>query len=145
MTSRVGAPGAGWRPAGQFKKAGLNSDVVENLNAMADAAGRANAVDFGKEGIHTSQGFYQTSQSQSVTVSFKWALAKTPLSPGTWDFPTIAMGTVLNPGGSQPNSLVRSTDEIEMVNYSPNIFAPQDGLVLVAEINQIWVAIHAAC
>jgi len=145
MTIRVSAPGAGWRPAGQFKKSGLNSDVVDNLNAMSDAAGRANAIDFGKEGIHTASGFYSAGGQQAVTVSFQWALAKTPLSPGTWDFPTVAMGTKLSPGGSQPNSLVRSSEDVEMVNYSPNIFAPQDGLVLLAEINQIWVAIHAAC
>ena len=145
MTSRVSAPGAGWRPAGQFKKDGLNRDVVENLNAMADAAGRANAVDFSEEGIHTSAGFYKTGKQLSSTVSFKWAIAKSPLSPGTWEFPAMATGLSLESGGSQPNSLKKTTEEVEMINYSPNIFAPQDGLVLLVDVDGLWVAIHAAC
>ena len=142
MTSRVSAPGAGWRPAGQFKKAGLNSEVVENLNAMADSAARANVMDFGKEGIHTSQGFYSTGGSQAQSSVMKIVLLQDALLPGTYDLPGQAKGAIMELGSN--NRLAQTSEVVDVVNYSTSIYGPIGGLVLAQEWSGVLVAVGSS-
>lgn len=142
MTSRVSAPGAGWRPAGQFKKDGLNRDVVENLNAMADAAGRANAVDFSEEGIHTSAGFYKTGNRQAASSAMQIILLSDALFPGTYDMPGTAKGVLMEVASG--NRLSQTSESVDVVNYSTSIYGPIGGLILAQEWSGLLVAIGSS-
>ena len=141
MTNRVSAPGGGWRPAGHFKKAGLNSDVVENLNSMADAAGRANVMDFGKEGVHTSQGFFSTSQNVP-SGNIKIVRLLTKLEPGSQSSPKKATGFVMETSDTVSGRLTQSTEKVEIINYLGLIYGPAGSLVICHELNGLNVVVE---
>ena len=133
----------GWQPNTHYKPGTpIRSD---DLNSIAQAAARGNGTPFECDGLHTADRSYLSQAAGGTTNVIYPVKMKEPLAPGAYDFPARAIGYILIQGGSEPDSLEVSTDEIDVVNYSPNIFAPKDGFVIVEQIYGVNVAKHSAC
>lgn len=139
MTNRVSAPGAGWRPPGQFKKAGMNSEVVETLNSMGDQIGRVGAMDFGREGLHTSQGFYRAPQDNNQD-RLKVVRLTTKLKPGSQSAPTKAQAFIMET--SESGRLTQLSEKIEIINYMGGVYGPVGALVICHELNGLNVVVE---
>lgn len=135
-------PGPGWQPTGKIQpnKKGSQTEA-DYLNALAEAAARANHLDFSKPGFHTQSGFYATEQSSSSGSTMKIVLLQDALLPGTYDLPGTANGLRMTVSNGK---LVVTSESIPVVNFSTSIYGPIGGLVYTLSYEGLNVAIGSA-
>lgn len=95
---------------------------------MGEAVSRANQMDFGKEGIHTQNGFFSTNSDQSQSSIIQIIKLIDALLPGTEDMPGRAQGYVMEE--SSGDRIVSTGTTVSVLNYSTSIYGPIGGLVL---------------
>lgn len=139
--SKITAPGPGWRPPGKIRSKNFRDATGALLNSMGEAVARANQMDFGREGIHTQNGFFATNPEQASSSSLKIVLLRDSLLPGTYDLPGVANGVLMEPSG---NRLLPGSDVVSVVNYSTSIYGPIGGLVMAMEWNGLLVAVGSS-
>ena len=139
----IEAAGAGWRMPGKLKSKNFRDSTAPLLNSIGDSVERANKMDFGREGIHTQHGFFQTNPDAAQSSAMIIVLLRDALFPGTYDLPGVASGTLMEQSGSG-NTLQDTGEDVEVVNYSTSIYGPIGGLVLCNTFNGLNVAVGSS-
>lgn len=85
-------------------------------------------MDFGKEGIHTQNGFFSTNSDQSASSQIQVIKLIDALLPGTEDLPGRAQGYLMQE--SSNDRMIPSSEVVSVVNYSTSIYGPIGGIVL---------------
>lgn len=91
-------------------------------------------------GFYGAMGFFP--EDKAVGAVDEWVTCLEPLMPGAFDFPSYARAQLLT---GRPGPLQNSGEPVDIVNYSPNIFAPTGGLVLVDRSSSPSIAKHSSC
>lgn len=96
-------------------------------------------------GLNNGVGFFPDFSEDASSSVVQFAKLTNALHPGSYEFPSRAKAVLLIDGGSVPDSMNVGPQEIDVVNYSPNIFGPPSGVVEVVPKGSLWIARHASC
>lgn len=137
--SGIGYMGKRFQPnSGQITADDLN-EIVRQLELLSQDRG---------PGLYCGAGFFpDRGGDDAVESAVRVARVTEPMPPGSDEFPSTTKAVLLGGGGAIQNSLTATSTSVDVVNYSPNLFAPTNGLVfmLPGPISGVWIAIHTAC